>query len=242
MFKKALISSIIFHLLLFTGLGVVSNDPRNHRTAQMHSLLIVAALDSETPSETSVFVKDKTARNNGQWETGIRTERSLLKDQWDQTEGLTMAEETPPVLTDSEKLNPENAAIEQGGYEVESKGSLNPDSSGLADKEGAIGSAGNQPSPEANQPDQLPVKIHNPSPGYPLKARENNWEGVTVLKILVQADGKIGEVTVLESSGYPLLDQVAVKAVKQWRYRPALKNGVAVAWQIRVRIKFVLEG
>lgn len=238
MFKKCLIVSVIIHLSLFVGFGLISDHPDNLRAAQERSPLIVATLDSDFPLETP---NERVPENDSRKKIDIRSKKSLVNNHREQIAGLSVAEETPPAVSaNSEKLKPEDV-IGTGESKVGVKDSLNFESSGLAEQ-GTVGATGNQPSPEANQPDQLPIRIHNPNPAYPLKARENNWEGVSVLKVQVQANGQIGEITVLQSSGYPLLDQAAVKAVKQWRYRPALKNGIAVAWQVRVKIKYVLEG
>jgi protein TonB len=82
--------------------------------------------------------------------------------------------------------------------------------------------------------------IYAPRPLYPLQARRNNWEGAVLVEIRIGPDGRVQKETVLQSSGYPVLDQAAQKAIQKWRYRPARKNGVAVASQLRVRVKFCL--
>jgi protein TonB len=82
--------------------------------------------------------------------------------------------------------------------------------------------------------------IYAPRPFYPMQARRNNWEGAVLVEIRIGPDGRVQKETVLQSSGYPVLDQAAQKAIQKWRYRPARKNGVAVASQLRVRVKFCL--
>jgi protein TonB len=86
--------------------------------------------------------------------------------------------------------------------------------------------------------------LYAPQPNYPAQARRNNWEGATLLELMIGPEGRVHKVTVLQSSGYPLLDQAAEKALKCWRYRPYRPDGkgtVAIAWHTRVRIKFVLN-
>jgi len=82
--------------------------------------------------------------------------------------------------------------------------------------------------------------IHN-SPVYPRAARENNWEGSVLLDALILPDGAVGELLVERSSGYELLDTAALAAVKDWSYRPALKENVPVACRIKISIHFLLE-
>lgn len=242
MFKKSLIGSVIFHLFLCAGLELFSKDPDNLRVAQRPSSLLVVTLDSNIPLETSAFLKEKTAGDDGQKKPLIRLEQSMLESHREQAADLNVAEETPPnLLTDSEKINPEVAMIEPGQYEVGAKAPPCFEASGLTDKETISASDHRQSQDMDSQVDHFPVKIHAPNPEYPLKARRNNWEGVTVLKILIETDGLVGKVTVFQSSGYEILDKAAVKAVKRWRYRPVLKNGFAVTRQAQVRIKFVLE-
>ncbi len=240
MFKKSLIGSVLFHLLLFVGLELVPDRSDSLRTAHKNLPLIIAALDSDFPSETPILLKERSTGNDSQSKTDVRLEQPLLKVHRERITGLDVVEKTSSnLLTDSEKIKTEILKTEPYGYEV-GEGSPNLQSSGLTENE-IIAPAVNPQSLEDSQSDRLPVKIRGLKPEYPLKARQNNWEGVTVLKILIQADGKVGEATIIQSSGYELLDMAAVKAVKQWRYRPALKNGVAIAWQVRVRVKFMLE-
>ena len=240
MFKKSLICSVVFHFLLCAGLELVL-DPPVHLSVGQQSTLVMVALDVDTPLETK-FSKESAPRNGGQRKSLNPLDKSLLKDQQEQSMDLDVAEETPPpLLTNNDKINPKIAMIEPGKSEVKAEGTQNSDFQGSEMAEEETFSDFSPPSPGAGLPDQLPVKLRHRTPKYPLIAHHNNWEGVTVLVIQIQPDGRVGEVDVSQSSGYRVLDEAAAKAVKHWRYQPALKNGVAIAWQIRVRIKFVLE-
>jgi TonB family protein len=63
---------------------------------------------------------------------------------------------------------------------------------------------------------------------FPATAFRNHEEGLTVVKILVGADGTVKNVSVFESSGYDDLDQAALKCMSKFLYRPATKYGVPV--------------
>lgn len=238
MFKKALLVSVSFHLLLLAGLGPVREHPDHSRAPLKHSPLLLAALEPDYPSATRSFSKEQSPTENSFRGNGV-PERFLLKDHREKTIDLSMAEETPQHLpSDGERIEPEMAGTGPFGFEVGAEDSLKLDSSGPV----AQGTAGYAAQPSGvSELDSLPRKLHAPSPQYPYLARKNQWEGVTVLEIAVRADGSIGEITVVRSSGYRVLDQAAVKTVKGWRYRPAFKNGKPVTWPVRVRIKFVLE-
>jgi protein TonB len=67
-------------------------------------------------------------------------------------------------------------------------------------------------------------------PEYPPTARRLGQEGTVVLLIYVLADGKVGDVKVHKSSGFPKLDEAAVKeARRSWRFIPAKEGNSAVA-------------
>jgi protein TonB len=55
------------------------------------------------------------------------------------------------------------------------------------------------------------------------------------------ADGTIGDIKVAKSSGHPLLDAAAQKAVKQWRHVPEKRHGVAVTRWANLPVRFQLE-
>lgn len=238
MFKKCLIGSIILHLVFFTGLELISDRPEITLVAQRQSSSLVVALDLDVPSEPPT----NKAVGKGHLKTATGTKESLSSAYPEPKLNLSFVEQTPATVWDEvEKPSTGRYILGQSQSEIGTKDSSDLVPSETAER-AAITNGGNQFSPDsAFQPDQPPLKIYNPSPSYPIKARKNNWEGVTVLKVLVQADGLIGETTVIESSGYSLLDKAALKTVKQWRYQPAVKNGTAVACQVRVRVKFILE-
>lgn len=86
-----------------------------------------------------------------------------------------------------------------------------------------------------------PTEIHNPPPEYPALAVRRRWEGSVVVRFEVRPDGRCGEVAVLESSGHALLDDAAMRAVRDWRFKPAVRNGAAVAARQVIRFTFRLE-
>lgn len=104
--------------------------------------------------------------------------------------------------------------------------------SGSAEEETGIG---------RGEPDQMPVLVQSRTPSYPLVARRRGWEGTVTLQIQLDQDGRVGEVEVLESSGYEILDQEAEKTVRGWRYGPAYQNGNPIGCLIKVKITFVLQ-
>ena len=80
-----------------------------------------------------------------------------------------------------------------------------------------------------------------PLPDYPWSARRRGREGRVVIVLDVDAGGHPIHVSVVESSGDDALDQAALNALARWRLAPALKDGVPVASQVRVPIRFRLD-
>ncbi len=87
----------------------------------------------------------------------------------------------------------------------------------------------------------LPSFEENSPPVYPGIAVARGWEGRVLLRLQIDAQGQVTEVTVLESSGRSILDAAAANAVKSWRAQPARRRGKAVATNVRLPIHFRLS-
>ena len=84
-----------------------------------------------------------------------------------------------------------------------------------------------------------PKKLVHVSPVYPAIALASRVSGVVILEATIGEDGRVREVRVLRS--YPLLDQGAIDAVRQWRYTPTLLNGRPVSVLMTVTVSFSLD-
>ena len=84
--------------------------------------------------------------------------------------------------------------------------------------------------------------VDTPPPQYPRIAESNGWEGLVLLRVRVGTDGYPIDVEIERSSGRAMLDQAARRTVlAQWRFRPAIRDGVAVEAIGRVPISFALH-
>ena len=63
-------------------------------------------------------------------------------------------------------------------------------------------------------------------------------QGPVVLQAWIGRDGSVRELKLVNGSF--LLAKAAVSAVKQWRYRPYVRNGVAVEAETYVTVNFKL--
>lgn len=99
--------------------------------------------------------------------------------------------------------------------------------------------------PEGQAPDlggdSEPVLDHAPTPKYPRLAQARGWEGVVEVRITVAADGTVSDVQVETSSGHSLLDDAALKAVRQWRFTPGRVAGLVAERVVLHRVHFALS-
>jgi protein TonB len=77
---------------------------------------------------------------------------------------------------------------------------------------------------------------HSVPPKYPVEARSGAAQGTVVLKAVVDENGKVEGLRLVE--GNATLATAAIQAVKQWRYRPYVREGKAQAFQTVVIVDF----
>jgi len=82
--------------------------------------------------------------------------------------------------------------------------------------------------------------ISQPKPLYPQMARMARVQGSVVLQAVISKNGAIENLRVV--SGHPMLQQSALDAVRQWRYRPYLLNGEPVEVETQITVNFNLAG
>ncbi|XHR26917.1 MAG: energy transducer TonB [Chthoniobacteraceae bacterium] len=87
----------------------------------------------------------------------------------------------------------------------------------------------------------LPRTRSNPKPDYPREDLAAKHEGVVLITVEVSAEGRPTAVALLRSSGFPGLDESALKTLWRWRFEPARAAGIAVATRINVPIRFRVD-
>lgn len=80
--------------------------------------------------------------------------------------------------------------------------------------------------------------VNTPPPDYPIRFACEGIGGVSTLKVLIGTEGKPTDVSVVKSSGQPQLDDLAVKAVRDWQFKPATRNGQPISTTIQVPVNF----
>ncbi len=87
----------------------------------------------------------------------------------------------------------------------------------------------------------MPRYKNNPPPEYPAIARRREYEGRVLLSATISIEGNVVGLKVKESSGHPVLDRAAMKAVEAWEFEPARRMGSPVPMSVDVPVRFVLR-
>jgi len=160
-------------------------------------------------------------------------------------------EKIAKIKTDIEKAAgaPETSQI----YAAATKESINNitpakyDTSGTGTKEQPDNITGSSANKTAGEESNLstviayPLYKENAPPVYPEIARLRGYEGIVLVFAEILPDGRVGKIKIRKSSGYAILDQSAIQAVKPWRFEPAKKSGNPFAAWVELPIKFILH-
>lgn len=76
---------------------------------------------------------------------------------------------------------------------------------------------------------------------YPPTAKKNGIKGYVVLSVLVERDGSVNQVQVLESNPSGIFDSAALQGIRAWQFEPAKYKGDAVRVWAKQKIRFDLS-
>lgn len=79
---------------------------------------------------------------------------------------------------------------------------------------------GEEPRVDAPREVTAPDILYRKHPLYPLASRKKGESGTVLLAVRLDAQGRVHEVAVRSSSGFPALDNSALSAVRAWRFDP----------------------
>ena len=85
-----------------------------------------------------------------------------------------------------------------------------------------------------------PQLIKEVKPTYTEGAMRRKVQGVVELTAVILKDGTVGDTTVKRSLDEDL-DQEAIKAAKQWKFKPGTKDGEPVNVQVFIELSFTLR-
>jgi protein TonB len=98
------------------------------------------------------------------------------------------------------------------------------------------------PAPAVEPPRFDLAYLDNPAPAYPVFAKRSREQGTVLLRVGVDADGRVTRIEIEKTSGSERLDHAALAAVKRWRFAPARSAGQPIAGVALVPVNFKLEG
>lgn len=84
-----------------------------------------------------------------------------------------------------------------------------------------------------------PQLVYQVEPHYSDEARRARYQGTVLLQIVVDPDGNVRDPRIVRSLGMGL-DEKALEAVQQWRFRPGTHNGAAVPVAAYIEVSFRL--
>ena len=85
---------------------------------------------------------------------------------------------------------------------------------------------------------ERPRKIKDVKPVYPAYALALDTRGTVIVDLVVGVDGRVIDATIRQS--VPALDQAALKAVRQWEFTPARRNGEPIAVIVTAIVSFAI--
>jgi protein TonB len=133
------------------------------------------------------------------------------------------APEGPPVAS----RGPTGSAIERGGGGREGAGGIG----------GGTGSGSGAGLGSDNSGARA---MYAPAPAIPDDLRENTFSTVAVARFKVSPDGDVN-VALVRPTPNPRLNQILLDTLKQWKFFPAMKDGVAINSEFEVRIPITVQ-
>ncbi|HEV7505623.1 MAG TPA: energy transducer TonB [Thermoanaerobaculia bacterium] len=117
---------------------------------------------------------------------------------------------------------------------------------GIGHGPGPVGPAENPGGTMDNSPIQFsfgmtkPEVIHQVQPRYSEQARRAGVQGMVIVEAVIDEQGNVTHVRLVH--GLPMaLDQAAMQAVQQWRFKPALLNGHPVKVFYTLTVNFTIQ-
>ncbi|WP_022663183.1 energy transducer TonB [Paucidesulfovibrio longus] len=143
---------------------------------------------------------------------------------------LRLSERPEPKRSDSVEAEPAPAHEESAD-----------EASRSAHGDASANTASGETAFELGEVDSAPGVRHGPAPEYPREARRKGVTGTVLLRFLVERDGSVSRIQVLQADPPGVFEENAIRAVALWRFRPGLRHGEPVRTWVRLPLRFRLE-
>jgi protein TonB len=101
------------------------------------------------------------------------------------------------------------------------------------------------PPPAPPAPKLLPATavryVVPPAIEVPMASRRLNESGTVLLRVIVDTAGLPRQVTLHKSSGHARLDEQAMGAMRQARFKPQMENGLPIEWIVIAPLQYEIE-
>lgn len=88
----------------------------------------------------------------------------------------------------------------------------------------------------------MPTVLSEVKPSYTAEAMRAKVQGAVMVEAIVREDGSVGQVRIVRSLDRTFgLDEEALRAVKNWRFRPGQRQGRNVAVIVEIELTFTLR-
>ena len=146
-----------------------------------------------------------------------------------------------PVITEEKRVPPADSKPNTSTISDKNnlkEGNQNDGKSGDSGKK----NNGNQNSGEMKVPREYQGSyLPGLNPVYPVESQEAGEQGVVVVSVSVDANGKAVDVRVVKSSGSSRLDRSARQAVQRHRFKPATRGGIPIPYHYTFNVNFSLK-
>lgn len=164
--------------------------------------------------------------------SAVKPESASVEESAEPEQSVAKVEKPVPLT----KTEPVKNQVIQPQVEAVAESSNTPQVEIPAQAETALESAQTQPASFQAAQVRKQTKPH-----YPRLARRRGQEGTVWLRAQVDSTGKALAIEIDRSSGFEILDKAALKAVRSWRFLPALQDGQAQASYVKIPVKFQLD-
>lgn len=235
----AFLISLLLHGGLFLVLLSVATDEVLRKDIFFIRLISIADL-TEKGNSAGEFIspanrKEELFQNSRKSEIAIRDKHSGPETLLNELKTAEQGNLEPAQTFSSEE--PDRVIPSDGASVFNSR--EDPPSTGLSFKGDERGFLKGEVLSGLNSPEG-PSILELIRPLYPPLARRLGKEGTVLLKLHIDEEGRPVEIEIIKKAGYGF-DEAALNAIKQSRFRPAMKNGIPVSSVVIVPVRFVLE-
>jgi TonB family protein len=201
----------------------------------------------------------QNSANNSEKEESVEQEEQNKKDEFDLDSYIANLEAEADKKSnpaETKESNEENEAADLQSKQSSNAQEINNDTKNKNDEITPNNSANNAAAAKSKTDQENKVydlrkgksdSIKKPGirqysqPEYPSNLRRRNIEGKVIVSLRIDTAGKIHDLKLNESSGYDSFDQAALKAVRQWEFKAAEKDGEKIEVIVNLPIKFELN-